>query len=372
MTVSTETNKNVYVGDGVTVSFAFSFPILNETHLSVEIKDVNGVITEKTIITDYTVNGTGNDTGRTNYSSGNVVLSSAPLATDTITIKRSIPLLQETDYVENDTFPAESHEEALDKLTMIAQQQGEQTDRTLKVDSSVSGFNTTIPSPAADKYLRFNSNADSIEAVALAAGGGIENVVDDPSPQLGGQLDVNGQSIGDGNRELIAFVEDPAAVNHLQVENEASGSGPIIRAAGDDTNIDLNLEGKGTGAVDLNKLKVASGQEVNEISTDGTLAGNSDTALPTEQAVKSYVDTEVALLTTAVNDIELLMGTEQYLAYSECSGSGFRSVHPTSYVQDGVTYLGVITGVEVLFSSGSCGRMANYLACWYRFIGLQK
>jgi parallel beta-helix repeat protein len=34
-----------------------------------------------------------------------------------------------------------------------------------------------------------------------------------------------------------------------------------------------------------------AGNEVNEFSIDGTLAGNSDLALPTEQAVKTYVDT---------------------------------------------------------------------------------
>jgi hypothetical protein len=36
-----------------------------------------------------------------------------------------------------------------------------------------------------------------------------------------------------------------------------------------------------------------SGVGVNEFSTDGTLAGNSDDAVPTEQAVKTYVDGEV-------------------------------------------------------------------------------
>jgi hypothetical protein len=40
---------------------------------------------------------------------------------------------------------------------------------------------------------------------------------------------------------------------------------------------------------------------INEFSTDGALAGNSDTALPTEKAVKTYVDAK-ALLGTAVKD----------------------------------------------------------------------
>lgn len=37
------------------------------------------------------------------------------------------------------------------------------------------------------------------------------------------------------------------------------------------------------------KIEVVN--EIDEISTDGTLAGNSDTAIPTEKAVKTYIDT---------------------------------------------------------------------------------
>ena len=43
-------------------------------------------------------------------------------------------------------------------------------------------------------------------------------------------------------------------------------------------------------------LGMATGATVNEFSTDGTLAGASDTALPTEAAVKTYVDTAIANL----------------------------------------------------------------------------
>jgi hypothetical protein len=50
-----------------------------------------------------------------------------------------------------------------------------------------------------------------------------------------------------------------------------------------------------------------SGVTVNEFSTDDTLAGDSDSAVPTEQAVKGYVDTEVA---TAV----LIDGTRELTA----------------------------------------------------------
>lgn len=44
------------------------------------------------------------------------------------------------------------------------------------------------------------------------------------------------------------------------------------------------------GVIQSTGLIVNAGQEINEFSTDGTLAGDSDTAIPTEQAVKTYVD----------------------------------------------------------------------------------
>uniref|UniRef100_A0A6M3KZ35 Uncharacterized protein n=1 Tax=viral metagenome TaxID=1070528 RepID=A0A6M3KZ35_9ZZZZ len=44
------------------------------------------------------------------------------------------------------------------------------------------------------------------------------------------------------------------------------------------------------GATTLPSLTLASGATVTEFSIDGTLAGNSDTAVPTEQAVKTYAD----------------------------------------------------------------------------------
>lgn len=40
----------------------------------------------------------------------------------------------------------------------------------------------------------------------------------------------------------------------------------------------------------LNSIAFSSGPTIDEFSTDGTLSGNSDTALPTEKAVKTYVD----------------------------------------------------------------------------------
>ena len=106
------------------------------------------------------------------------------------------------------------------------------------------------------------------------AGGGISNVVEDVTPQLGGQLDVNGQAIGNGTEELISFTETASAVNELRVTNAATGNGPILGVSGGDTNADLNLESKGTGVVNINSVeavhKETAGIVLQEVETVDT------------------------------------------------------------------------------------------------------
>lgn len=77
------------------------------------------------------------------------------------------------------------------------------------------------------------------------------DLVTDITPQLGGMLDVNGNAIGDGTNELLEFVEAASAVNHVSIENAATGAAPVIRAKGDDTNVDLKIYPKGTGRITL-------------------------------------------------------------------------------------------------------------------------
>lgn len=87
-------------------------------------------------------------------------------------------------------------------------------------------------------------------------GGGLADVVDDATPQLGGNLDANGHSIGfddatgitdDAGSEQLVFRKTASAVNQVGVTNAATGNAPLIAAEGGDTNIDLALAGKGTG-----------------------------------------------------------------------------------------------------------------------------
>lgn len=116
MTVSTEIDHNEYTGNGATTSFPYTFRIMKNSDLVVQVVDLSENITQLLLDTDYSV------TGAKGYSGGSVVLNS-PLANGwQISINRSLPVTQETDLRNQGKFFAEVHEDAFDKLTMLIQQ----------------------------------------------------------------------------------------------------------------------------------------------------------------------------------------------------------------------------------------------------------
>lgn len=128
MTISTTSTKKVYSGNAVATVFAYDFFIQAATDIEVYIADPDGLLELQMLTTDYTLSGIGNPAG------GNVTFVSGAPATGTnnVLLIRDTPLTQETDYIEGDTFPAEEHEKALDKLTRICQELREQVDRAVK------------------------------------------------------------------------------------------------------------------------------------------------------------------------------------------------------------------------------------------------
>jgi hypothetical protein len=94
----------------------------------------------------------------------------------------------------------------------------------------------------------------NISTISLAS-----DVVDDTSPQLGGNLDTNSfmidfddaHGIRDENgAEQLIFETTSSAVNHIDITNAATGAGAQIGAVGDDSNINLRLRPKGTGRIE--------------------------------------------------------------------------------------------------------------------------
>jgi len=154
MTVASETSKVIYSGNGSTTVFSTVFAFLNSVDVKVVLTSTASVETNLSISTHYTLSGGSG-------AVGNVTMITAPASGEKLTIYREPPITQVTDYVNGDSFDAESHERALDKLTQIMQSINEKNTRAVKLPVS-SSFSSEII-PTANKVIGFNSTATAIE-----------------------------------------------------------------------------------------------------------------------------------------------------------------------------------------------------------------
>jgi hypothetical protein len=108
----------------------------------------------------------------------------------------------------------------------------------------------------------------------------IAEVLNDATPQLGGDLDTNAHDISfdtgkgirdeNGNEQLI-FTTTAIATNYVSVANAASLANPTVTASGSDSNIGLDFQVKGTGAYNfLGTTTKAGSARLYEITTNGS------------------------------------------------------------------------------------------------------
>ena len=159
MTISSTTVKNSYSGDGSQTTFVYGYKIFANTDIKVIIRSAAGTETVKSLTTHYTVTGVGSSSG------GNVVFTSGniPTNTETVVLIRDVPQTQAIDYIANDPFPAETHEEGLDRATMTTQQVQEELDRAIKISRTNTMTSTEFAVGATDrasKVLGFDANGE--------------------------------------------------------------------------------------------------------------------------------------------------------------------------------------------------------------------
>ena len=156
MTISSTTVKNSYNGDGSTATFTYTFKIFANSDLQVIIRSALGTETVKTLTTHYTVTGAGSASGGDiTFTAGNI-----PASGETVVLRRAIPQTQAIDYIANDPFPAESHEEGLDRATMAIQQLQEEVDRAIKLSrtNTITSSEFTVGAAnRANKVLAFDA-----------------------------------------------------------------------------------------------------------------------------------------------------------------------------------------------------------------------
>jgi hypothetical protein len=154
---------------------------------------------------------------------------------------------------------------------------------TSRPSGAVAGTVWLDTTNATNPTLKFYDGADDISLAQFDYSANTVNwldstvatdLINDTTPQLGGQLDVNGFALGDGTLELLKFIETASAVNEVTITNAATANAPEISSTGDDTNVDIKITPKGSGNVVLDGIKFpnADGTVDQVLKTDG--AGN--------------------------------------------------------------------------------------------------
>ena len=176
MTISTTTRKaGPFAGNNVTTSFPFTFKVFADTDLVVVHTDPSEVETTLVLATDYTV--TLNPDQDTDPG-GTVTLPSALLTGYKLTITSDVPTLQSLELTNGGGFYPAVINDALDRLTILAQQNTEKIGRSVKVPVSSSDdpdnlIDTLLAasSSASVSAASASSSASSASASASSASG---------------------------------------------------------------------------------------------------------------------------------------------------------------------------------------------------------
>lgn len=156
MTAAALTPRIEYLENGATLTFAAPFRYLDPSHLLVQ-RIAGGVAT--TLVQGSAWSATAGTT-----DAGGTVTLVASTSGATLRISRATPRSQLADYRTSDTFPAESHELALDKSMLIDQEQDKATDaltaRAIRVPDGESVGALPAADIREDKVFYFGSGGE--------------------------------------------------------------------------------------------------------------------------------------------------------------------------------------------------------------------
>jgi hypothetical protein len=187
-------------------------------------------------------------------------------------------------------------------------------EKTYIVDNATTGAHTVTFKTSSGTGVTWGSTDKSTKIVYsdgtnVVDTGLISNIVEDTSPELGGDLDTNSFNIkfddatgikDDSDNEQLLFQKTATAVNYFEMTNSATGNNPALSVEGDDADVGLNIATKGTGLIKFdnaaynNEVALTDGATINwAVNTSPvakvTLGGNRTIAAPSGGATGQFV-----------------------------------------------------------------------------------
>ncbi len=160
MTVTSTVASITYDGAGSAGPFPVPFYFLNNADILATLRNADNSETTLVLSSDYTLTGAGNEAG------GSLTLMVVLASGQTLVIERDPVIEQQSNFTRNDPFPAQAVNDALDRLTMIDQQQQLQLDRSMLFPRTSGITGQEWPLPVDGKFLYWSagklSNADAV------------------------------------------------------------------------------------------------------------------------------------------------------------------------------------------------------------------
>ena len=159
---------------------------------------------------------------------------------------------------------------------------------TLEIEAANTVNSYTISSEtngATQTTLRLSESGGAIDEVAFLGGTNIDVVRTDA-----GTITIDNTFTETPQSLLQTVNSDGGSYTATSAVDEFSiigGTGITTSSSGSNVSVAFN-------GTNIASIQFTSGVSVTEFSSDATLAGNSNSAVPTEQAVKTYVDGEIA------------------------------------------------------------------------------
>jgi hypothetical protein len=235
MTVSTSTRKQNFAGGQSVLTFTFQGLVDHPEDIKVvETLTATGEQTDLVYNVGYTVAFNSDGIG------GTVTVSPSYSTLYTQTVYRETAQVQDSDYDDFNQFPADTVEENLDRLTMIAQEQTEEQARTLRYPISESGASTELPTPEANAFIAWNAaatalvNADIpdpstlVKATGAEAAAGVEDTHYMTPAKTKTAIDTFANPLTKASQtQAEAAASDAVYMTPLQVKNEVQFPGAV-------------------------------------------------------------------------------------------------------------------------------------------------
>jgi len=223
--------------------------------------------------------------------------------------------------------------------TYIVQDSTTRSGNTLTF-KTVSGTGVTIV--AGKTHVIYVDGTNAVDVFFL------KDIVEDTTPQLGGDLDTNDNNIiiddahginDENGNEQIIFQTTASAVNQFDVTNAATGNAPNLSATGGDSNIDLNLTPKGIGRATFNgQGKIQSVAE--KVTSEATAATGTINYDVLTQAVWNFTSDASANWTLNIrgdgsNSLNSIMDTGESITIAHIVKNGGSAYYNSAVQIDG-------------------------------------